>query len=154
MKIKIRKFKEEDAAAVASIIRRANRVTLKNYYLAELIEAQCRRNRKIDIIRKSKGRNFFVAVEGASKVMGVMGIRDDEITNFFVDPNFQGVGIGRKLFERILQYAKKYKYKQLSVRSSLYAVGIYKKLGFKNIRKVWKDREGIKYYDVLMTRPL
>lgn len=155
MKIKIRKFRKIDAASVANLIRRANRITLKSYYSPELIAAQCRRNRKNDIIIKSKDGIFFVAVEMVvNKLVGVIDIKDNEIIVFFVDPNFQGMGIGKKLFDKIFKYAKKYGHKQLLVHSSLYAVKIYTKLGFKKIRKIWKEREGIKYYDMLMTRPI
>lgn len=49
------------------------------------------------------------------------------LTLFFVDGKYHRQGIGRKLFETVIKESKQGK---ITVNSSPYAVGVYKKLGF------------------------
>ncbi len=69
------------------------------------------------------------------------------IIELFVDPKYQGKGIGSSLLERVVQEAKKKNLKGLVVQTefeNIAAQNLYKKAGFKEIdNPVWKD--GITY---------
>ena len=63
------------------------------------------------------------------RLVGVIATREQgtHIALFFVDGEYHRKGIGRKLFERVLQDNK---VNYMTVNSSPYAVPVYKKLGF------------------------
>lgn len=65
-----------------------------------------------------------------NEIAGVIATRNNgnHIALFFVDGKYHRQGIGRKLFEYILQRSTGEK---ITVNSSPYAVEVYKKLGFK-----------------------
>lgn len=115
-------------------------------------------------IENKVGNNpFFVAEElNAQKLVGVIGLRQSEssedynqITTFFIDPNYQGKGIGRILYEKVKEEAVKRKYDRFVVSSSPNAEKIYEHLGFKKIRVDSKEYEnGTSHYEVWMEQLL
>ncbi len=75
---------------------------------------------------------------------GIIALRDStHICLFFVDENFQRKGIGRSLFEHLIQEIDP-SYKALTVYSSINAVGTYEKLGFSATDKK-QVKDGILY---------
>ncbi len=155
MRIIIRRIRKEDLRKACNVVKRAQRITLAKYYPEKIREALCRTNVPSRLLRKikKKGRKYFVAVDPKGKVYGIIGIKGNELRKFFVDPEFQGKGIGRKLYERCVSEAKK-KYTNVGVSSSLYAVPIYKRFGFKSVNKIKKHIEGIPFHDIWMEKKL
>lgn len=74
------------------------------------------------------GLEIYGAFE-EKEIIGVIATRNggNHIALFFVDGNFHGQGIGRKLFETVIKESTGEK---ITVNFSPYAVVIYKKLGF------------------------
>lgn len=68
------------------------------------------------------------AYEG-KRLLGVIAARDEgaHLALFFVEGSCQGQGIGRQLWNAVLEETKA---PVITVHSSLYALEIYKKLGF------------------------
>jgi N-acetylglutamate synthase-like GNAT family acetyltransferase len=151
--IKIRKFKKEDAKKVDYLIKQAQLITLKDYYPKRIIEWFCKRNTPSKIIAKSKQIELFVAVE-EDKILGINGLKENQVRKFYVNPKYQRKGVGRKLMENIENLAKKRKIKKLIVHSSLYAEGFYKKMGFKRIKKITTSKNNIKFDEILMEKKL
>lgn len=73
---------------------------------------------------------LFVAVEH-KKIVGVGGLKEDEVRAVFVSPESIGRGVGRCLMERIEQEAKNKYIHLLKVPSSVTARDFYKHLGYK-----------------------
>jgi len=72
--------------------------------------------------------DWFVAVNG-NNLVGVIAVTErTHVKYFFVDPSYQGRGIGKALWNTAAQ--KGVFGDQLTVRSSLNAVPIYERLGF------------------------
>ncbi len=75
------------------------------------------------------------------KIVGVLAMRENHISLFFVNKDHHRQGIGKSIFKSVKE---NYCNKKITVNSSPYAVNIYKKLGF-----VAKDHEqvtnGIRY---------
>ena len=72
--------------------------------------------------------NFYGAfIEG--KLAGVLAMRQQHISLFFVDEKYHRRGIGKNLFETM---QKDFGIKRFTVNSSPYAVKIYERLGFKS----------------------
>lgn len=92
---------------------------------------------KFILFRKENGNIFIVAVD-EDKIIGVIEMRDlSHISLFFVDKKYHGKGIGKTLIERMIEKCKSIdpSIKVVSVNSSPYAVKIYEKLGFKQIKE-------------------
>lgn len=89
--------------------------------------------------------NFFGAYQN-DKVVGVLATRElSHISLFFVKKEYQNKGIGKALFNFMLENTKSDK---LTVNSSPYAVNIYEKLGFKKQSEEKLD-DGIRYTPML-----
>ena len=75
------------------------------------------------------------------KILGVLAVRKEHISLFFVDQKYHRKGIGKALFNCFIGNTKE---KEVTVNSSPYAVKAYEKLGFSSIDKE-QIRNGIKY---------
>lgn len=71
----------------------------------------------------------YGAFDDSNRLVGIIATRDEgaHIALFFVDGDYQGQGIGRKLWNAMLNDNANNK---ITVHSSQYAVPIYAKLGF------------------------
>lgn len=91
----------------------------------------------------------YGAYEG-NDLLGIIATRNEgkHLALFFVDGTHHHKGIGRKLWEAVLRESTSEK---ITVHSSLYAVEIYKKLGFKQTADVQSDG-GIRYLPMAFER--
>lgn len=155
MKITIRKFRKSDAIKAGNLVKRAIKLRFSKTYSKQVIDAFCRYNDPKNFIKRATdGRQLYVA-ETNNKIIGVIGIKKNELKTFFVHPDYQGKGIGRRLFEKFKKEAIKRGIRNVKVNSSLYACPVYKKFGFKKVRKVKKKTDdGFIYYDILMKQRL
>lgn len=77
-----------------------------------------------------------VGTASMDKVKSLYGIQVDDSTNkylvltVFIDINSHYQGIGRKLIERIEEYAKEIGAEELIIPASIHGVEFYKKLGY------------------------
>ena len=93
-----------------------------------------------------KTSQFFVA-RCKTEIIGLMELKNtDHISLFFIKKEFQGKGIGKKLFEYYLDIInqRNYETKTITVNSSIYAEKIYEKLGFIKTNEI-EEKDGIKY---------
>lgn len=94
------------------------------------------------------GIRYYGAFDG-EKLVGMLGVRKDKrhICFFFVDGKYQRMGIGRKLFNRMLE---DYSECAITLNSAPYGLPFYKALGF-----VEADREqtvnGIRFTPMILT---
>ena len=74
------------------------------------------------------GIDYYGAFDG-QKLIGLIGIRTEleHICFFFVGGQYHRKGIGTKMFDYLLE---NYKGNNITVNSSTYGLGFYKKLGF------------------------
>ncbi|MFH1630716.1 MAG: GNAT family N-acetyltransferase [Candidatus Aenigmatarchaeota archaeon] len=132
----IRKFRKQDAVEVSNLIRACAVKVNSRDYPKKVVDYICSNNTPEKIIERSKDkkRAVFVAVKNG-KVIGMAGLTDDYVGSMFVDPKSHGHNIGRELLLRVEKLAKRRGVKVLGTPSSLTAVGFYKKMGFKIIRR-------------------
>jgi ribosomal protein S18 acetylase RimI-like enzyme len=115
----------------------------KKYH--ELINIDFLKNREID-------NRLCMICKQNNIIIGIIGIRNDfHITIFFVDPEFQNQGVGKRLIKLATEQFKEYNNKigYLEVNSSPYAVEIYKKIGFRKISEE-KNVFGIRFTEMRM----
>jgi GNAT superfamily N-acetyltransferase len=91
-------------------------------------------------------RNGFVyGAFSGEHLVGVIAVRDrNYIALFFIDSDFQGLGIGRKLFEAALKEISRNGEFAINVHSSPFAVPIYETFGFAKI-DIEQNESGIRY---------
>ena len=151
--MRIRKFKKEDAVKVSRLICKTQREILSKYYPKKVIESFCSWSKPSDILKKSKKRDYYVAVE-KGKVLGVNGIEKSMIKTMFVNPKYHKKGIGKKLIENIENVARKRKIKKLKVGSTTFAEKFYKKCGYKRIKKDKWEHNGVKFNVIVMEKSI
>ncbi len=87
---------------------------------------------------KGSGSAFFVATDGA-RIIGCAGVKNDSGTSallrrLFVDSNNRRKGIGTRLIETALAFARSQNYKEIAFRATdrmKSAMGLCRKMGFK-----------------------
>ena len=75
---------------------------------------------------------YLVAATSTAELVGAAAISGDQnVEHLFVDPAYQGIGLGRRLWERLRDHALQSGNSGLfKVNSSLNAVPIYERFGF------------------------
>ena len=138
----IRRFTNDDAAAVSQLIVENLKTVNIRDYSQELMDALAKYKSPQNLQELASECDAFVAVE-AGKILGVAMLYGDRIANMFVRTQSQSSGIGRSLITYIEELAKSREIPRLSVDSSITALGFYIKCGYRIIQKVNKPFSGI-----------
>lgn len=155
MNILIRDIAPKDYAQTIEVIKRSNRESLGKIYPTKLIDAFCQKYDLENFKIKAQEIHYFVAENSDNaQILGIIGLKHNELRTFFVEPKFQGQGIGRKLFDQLETEAKKIGITELILEGSPLGEPIYTHLGFKKIKTIYKERVGIKYSDSYMKKSL
>lgn len=84
-----------------------------------------------NIIERHKKGNILLTWQQENTIIGMIEIRDNNhVCLFFVDKNYHGKGIGKKLFREVVSKIEG-KTNFIEVNASPYSEKIYEKLGFK-----------------------
>jgi GNAT superfamily N-acetyltransferase len=137
--VAVRDFQSSDLKQVSRVVQRSLMPSLENLS-PEDQQTYMQRNSPEEFLKKRENVTFWVA-EIDGKIVGVVGIDEITIRTFYVDPDYQGKGVGRKLFEKAREEAVKRGYDKLVVQSSPTAEKVYEHLGFIKIEQIWKTRE-------------
>lgn len=114
----IRKFKSMDSSKLCEIIKR-NLIEINSKdYPKEIIYNMCTRFKPEGMIAKSKKRDIYVA-ELNGKLIGTASLEDNVIYGVFVDVNYHGFGVGRKLISFIESKAKENSINLIQIPSSI-----------------------------------
>ena len=151
--IKVRRFRAKDVIKLQNLVIKVQRTTLSKCYSKRIVEAFTKKHTRKRILERSRTRRIYVA-EQNKKILGTINIKNNEIKGFFVHPDQMRMGIGKKLFLKVKTEIKKQRYRKIYVGSSLYAIGVYKKLGFKRIKNNYREIDGIKFYDIWMEKKI
>jgi len=133
MGVGFREFKYSDAKRCAEIIKKAlDGEKFDNLKIKAKILAEHTPN---ELIKKSKNIHYFVLFTKAriSKevIIGIGGIKDSgEVKTAYVEPDFQGMGYGKKIMRFLEEKAKEKGISKLFLWSSPRHIEFYKKLGF------------------------
>ena len=148
--MKIRRFQEKDAEAISALLAVTLRTTNINDYSSEYIENVIKTHQPQNILERASWTHFYVVYEN-EKIVGCGAIgpywgKTDESSLFtiFVLPEYQGVGIGRKIIQTLEQDEYFLRAKRIEVPASITATPFYLKMGYnyKN-RIITPDSEGL-----------
>ena len=132
----IRRFRENDAEKVSSMIIRTERITNSKDYSEEWINAFEKRVQPSLIIERAGWTHFYV-VEENDTIIGCGAIgpywgseTESSLFSIFVLPEYQCKGIGRKIVETLEQDEYFLRAKRIEIPASITAVNFYRKLGY------------------------
>ena len=132
----IRRFTENDAEKVSTMIIRTERITNSKDYSEEWINALEKRVQPLDILERTAWTHFYV-VEENDTIIGCGAIgpywgseTESSLFNIFVLPEYQGKGIGRKIIETLEQDEYFLRANRVEIPASITAVNFYRKLGY------------------------
>lgn len=133
MKLQIRLAKPSETAILTELSMRSKR---SNGYDDAFMEA-CREELTVTVERMEEGE-YWVAERGV--ICGCVCLTPDisdkntaEINAFFIDPQWQRKGIGRLLWEKILERAAQRNITNLTLDADPDAVSFYEAMGFETI---------------------
>lgn len=149
LRLTIRRAIDEDAEAVSRVIIAALRETNARDYTPDIIARVEQSFSPPAMLEFFNKRQVFVAIID-TEVVGTASLDGSTVRSMFVDPGFQGRGIGRRLMSEVEQAARTMGVTLLIVPSSLTAEPFYAKLGFHAIRDSYHGDERT----IIMERPL
>lgn len=136
VKIKMRMFREEDAAEAARIIAETLKTSNSRDYSKECIEANILSHSAEVLIERAKQGHTYLACDGL-RIVGCGTIAEyygspseSILLTIFVLPEYQGKGIGRQIVETLERDEYFLRAKRIEIPASITGVGFYRKLGY------------------------
>lgn len=126
----IRSLVGEDIPLVSSMITRCVSESCRTAYDSDGLKYWTSLYSKKKFCEYTKGWDFWVLCGESDKILGCVGLNKNELRGLFVEPEYQGAGIGKKLLEFAESYAKKKGAKKISLDASPNAVRFYEKNGY------------------------
>lgn len=151
--INIRKIQPADYKKAGSMIRKTITVSFKDLYSNILIKEFCKKYEPDNFRKKADEIEMFVAVD-REDVVGIIGIKENQLRTFYVHPSHQGKGIGSKLYKKFEETAVERNIKKIALEGSPLGQPIYEHFGFVKIKSIKKERVGQKYVDAVMEKVL
>ena len=138
--MRIRRFRDEDATAIARIIRRCLDLLGDHYSHDELSFMRAAYTPKRLIEKAARGPMLVALVK--DRVVGVARLEGDVVSTVYVDPDVHLEGIGSRLLTRIEGLAKERGCAKLAVESIVSAEGFYEGHGYVRTRRIRSDEYG------------
>ncbi len=132
--------------AVADLIERTFMAAVAPGYSPEGVEAFLRYAAPGALLHRAEGpkHRTLVAIDG-DRAVGVVELREGRhISLMFVDPLYQGRGLGRQLLHRVLSARQETQVAEITVNASPNAVSTYRRMGFRPAEPQ-RERDGILY---------
>lgn len=145
----IRNAMATDAPAISQRIINALRQSNAQDYSPEIIDQVAQNFSPPAILQLLAQRQILVAIVD-DHIVATASLDQDVVRSVFVDPSYQGKGLGRHLMARIQSIAINAGLNLLRVPSSITAEGFYASLGFKKVRDEFHKSERT----IIMTKTL
>lgn len=142
MNIEIRAYEAMDKPTLSSIWYRAS-IEAHAFLGQDLLRKQ---QKLIEDVYLEKSETFVAVLE--HRPVGFIGLLDSFIGGLFVDPCYQGHGIGRRLISHAL--ARKGKLSLEVYADNIRACAFYQELGFREISRRAEDDNGLPLANILM----
>ena len=153
--MKIRNFKPDDSASLASIFHEAVRAVGRKDYSQAQVEVWSPQPVPADkfLTRVSDGRSVFVAVNENDKPIAFIELEENShIDCFYCHPDAVGTGVGTALFERLESAALAAGLSRLYVEASEAARRFFLGKGFSLINRRDFERNNVQIHNYLMKK--
>ena len=134
--MQIRRFTEVDAKAVSDLIRRTIKISNTKDYPEDLMNALIESETPERAIGLSSWTHFYVVLENDSIIgCGAIGPywgseEESSLFTIFVDPEWQGKGVGRAIIDTLEQDEYFLRAKRIEIPASITGVPFYLKMGY------------------------
>ena len=132
----VRRLEEKDAQAVSELIITTIRISNTRDYPPELMEELVKTQTPEHILERASWTHFYV-VEEDGEIVGCGAIgpywgREDEssLFSFFVHPDRQGRGIGRRIMETLEKDEFALRARRIEIPASITGLPFYRKMGY------------------------
>ena len=130
----IRKFKRKDTAQIADVIKstfmkyngsEGSKVSVKKYIARYAPDKLSELENRLE-----KDKIVLVVIDG-KRIVGVVRGNEHRVFQLFVDKDYHGQGLGKKLMDSFETEVRGKGTKVIQLRSSLYAINFYEHRGYK-----------------------
>jgi ribosomal protein S18 acetylase RimI-like enzyme len=132
----VKRFETADAQAVSALIAKTLRITNSKDYSSEELERLIGHLTPEKLIERAGWTHFYVLCDG-EKIVGCGAIgpywgseTESSLFNIFVDPEYQGKGLGRTIIETLEADDYALRAKRIEVPASITACQFYRRLGY------------------------
>lgn len=132
----IREFQKTDAPAVSQLIIHTLRVSNAKDYSPDVLEEVISRQGPKSVLERATWTHFYVGEDCGSLIgCGAIGpywgsTLESSLFSFFVAPEHQGKGVGRRIMERLEQDEFFLRARRIEIPASITALGFYQKMGY------------------------
>lgn len=150
---KIRRAAESDASAVREVVERAIRYSAADLYTAEQIDAWASGGSLQGAATIIETTVAFVA-ESHGQVVGFSNLAGQDVDQLYVDPEFGGRGLARRLYEAVEDEARRRGVGHLTATASLRALPAFERFGFSEVARGDRSFNGETFLVVHMSKNL
>ncbi|MCG3181751.1 MAG: hypothetical protein BIFFINMI_04151 [Phycisphaerae bacterium] len=130
----IRPMTPADADTVSALTVASIRARLADCYAPDVVDGLADGNSPAAVLaRQSKQTDYVGLIDG--RVVGMIGLKRNEIGHLFVHPDHDRRGIGRSLVAFAMACFRQAGHREMIVMSSLNAVDFYARFGFVSERR-------------------
>jgi N-acetylglutamate synthase-like GNAT family acetyltransferase len=151
--MEVRNFEPDDAEKISQLIVQNLRKVLIEVYPNEAIEALVPFFTPEKLIEDSKHQFMLVGLL-EDELVGTASLANDRVRNVFVDTARHRSGLGKKLMTAIEAYARAQQLKKIYLIAAISACGFYEKLGYKIVKHIEHDLNGISIPEIQMEKVL
>ena len=132
----VRRIEDKDAEAVSDLIRKTISISNKKDYPVELMDQLIAYETPEHVMERASWTHFYVVLDGDAVIgCGAIGPywgKQDESSLFtiFVDPDYQGKGIGRIIIETLENDEYFLRANRIEIPASITGVPFYLKMGY------------------------
>ena len=153
MEVITREIEPRDYFEAAEMIKATIIDSFGKIYPDILVKEFCKKYENESFTQKASDIEMFVA-ESGGKIVGIIGLKGNNLRTFYVHPLYQGKGIGRQLFNLLERIAVSRKISKLFLEGSPFGQPIYEHFGFIKTGTIKKERVGQIYTDAKMEKAL
>jgi N-acetylglutamate synthase-like GNAT family acetyltransferase len=130
--IYLRVAREDDLANIKRLVDKTIDISYENTYAQEALEF-FKKHHALEDIREDLQQEYLVVVEINDEIIGTGTLVGNEIGRVFVNPKFQGKGLGKTIMEKLERKAVVKDIETIYLDASLFAYDFYKYLGYETI---------------------
>lgn len=134
----IRAFQPDDSVNVSNLVRKVIKESLSKDYPDATVQLLYIEYKPEYFKDPYRGQTIFVAKEN-NQIVGTAAIHNNLIMDVFVDPEYEGKGVGSELLSHLEQLARLQGHTTTQISANPYAIDFYEKLGYTKVEETYLE---------------
>jgi len=151
--MQIKEANINDVRKISYLIKKNTDKVKENNYTNEQITVWKNYNSPAAIKKSLFERKIFCAFQN-DKLVGTIGLEENEVVGLYVSFNKRGQGIGRALLRHLEEYANNRNIQELTLCATPSALNFYKNNGYEVEKEVVVKISGVAFYETRMTKKI